>query len=213
MAAATGCGGDDDDATDNPGDGGDGSGGTATAGSSNTSGSAGEAQTNAGAPTGGTATGESGAGPGGSNATGGAAPAEGGAAQGGDSSIFGGAPNAGGAGGVAAAVAKFCNTSADGVTLRLEIGQAAQKITFTAAPGECAPADGEPCSEIPTGQAVLISLYDDANDQLPLHVSPKKIADGESWIFSIEKKGMNTTWAGNTLKAGVACEDVAFADL
>jgi hypothetical protein len=213
MAAATGCGGDDDDGSTNPGDGGDGSGGSATAGTTSTSGSAGEMQTAAGAPGGGTATGDSGAGPGGSIATGGAAPAEGGAAQGGDGSIFGGAPGSGGAGQTAAAVAKFCNTSAGDATLRLEVGQGAGKVTFTAAPGECAPADSEACSEIDAGQAVIISLYDDANDQLPLYVNPQKIVDGESWIFSVEEKGVNTTWVARTLKAGVACEDVTFSDL
>lgn len=215
MAAVTGCGGDDDaDAdADHTGDGGDGSGGAATAGSNSTSGTAGEAQSGAGAPPGGTTPGDSGAGPGGSTGTGGAGPTEGGAAQGGDGSIFGGAPSSGGAGGVATTVAKFCNTSSDDMTLRLEIGQGAGKVTFTAAPGECAPADGEPCSEIGSGQAVVISLYDDANDQLPLYVNPHRITEGESWIFTVETKGINTTWAARTIKAGVACEDVSFTDL
>jgi hypothetical protein len=99
------------------------------------------------------------------------------------------------------------------MTLRLEVGQGAGKVTFTAAPGECAPADGEPCSEIGSGQAVVISLYDDANDQLPLYVNPQRIGDGESWIFTVAKKGINTTWAARTLKGGVACEDVSFTDL
>lgn len=211
LSVATGCGGDDDDDV-NTGNGGEDSGGAATAGTNQGAG-AGE-PSDAGATSGGASSGGAGVSPGGTpNA--GAAPAEGGASQAGAGSIFGGAPTSAGAGsGADAAVAKFCNTlGGDATTLRLEIGEGINKLTFTAASGECAPADGQACTEIPSGQAVIVSLYDEANDTLPLHVNPQKIGDGQSWLFFVEKKGANVIWSARTIKGGVACEDVGFSDL
>jgi hypothetical protein len=211
LSVATGCGGDDDDDV-NTGNGGEDSGGAATAGTNQGAG-AGE-PSDAGATSGGESSGGAGVSPGGTpNA--GAAPAEGGASQAGAGSIFGGAPTSAGAGsGADAAVAKFCNTlGGDATTLRLEIGEGINKLTFTAASGECAPADGQACTEIPSGQAVIVSLYDEANDTLPLHVNPQKIGDGQSWLFFVEKKGANVIWSARTIKGGVACEDVGFSDL
>jgi hypothetical protein len=207
LSVATGCGGDDDDDV-NTGNGGEDSGGAATGGTDH---GAGE-PSDAGATSGGASSGGAGVPPGGTPSAG-APAAEGGASQAGAGSIFGGAPTSGGAG-ADAAVAKFCNTlGGDATTLRLEIGEGINKLTFTAASGECAPADGQDCTEIPSGQAVVVSLYDEANDTAPLHVNPQKIGDGQSWLFFVEKKGANVSWSARALKGGVACEDVTFSDL
>lgn len=212
LAAVTACGGDDDD--DGMGAGGEG-GGSDTAGTSNGASSnvAGEPGSQAGSASEGGATGEAGAPQGGTTPGSGGASADGGATEGGSGSIFGGA-SSGGAGAGDPASAKFCNTlGGDPTTLRLEVAQGVNKVTFTAASGECAPADGEACSEIQSGQAVIVSLFDESDDTLPLYVNPQKISDGESYVFAVEEKGNDTIWNVRALKAGVVCSDVTYADL
>ena len=219
MATATGCG---DDSSDEGGEGGEGNSGGSTAGTQNTSGSAnagepsnGGSTSNAGGPSSAGAAGDGGtdSGTGGTGAVGG----EGGSATG--PNPFGGAPSEGGASYEGPPIAKFCNTlSFDGAdtTFRLEVGEGVDMVSFTASTGECVPADGAACREIPTGADIVVSLFDLDDDSAPLDFSPIEIVDNEQWIFYTDlTDGAEPTpiWNGGSLKAGFACEDIIYDDI
>lgn len=221
MATATGCG---DDSSDGDGDAGEGNSGGSAAGTKNTSGSAnagepsnGGSTSNAGAPSdGGTDSGTGGTGEGGSATEGGSGP-----------NPFGGAPSEGGATYDGPAIAKFCNTltfdpdgaggeggaSAEPTTLRLEIGEGDEMVSFTATTGECVPPDGEACTEIPTGPAILISLFDVDDDAEPLDFGPVEVLESEQWILYTDIANDQPIWNGGTLKPSFACEDILYEDI
>jgi hypothetical protein len=215
MATATGCG---DDSSDGDGDGGEGNSGGSSAGTQNTSGSANEAGDTSNGGTTSTA-GSTGGGEGGTTSEGGAGP-----------DPFGGAPSEGGATYDGPAVAKFCNTltfdpdgaggaggagsaPAEPTTLRLEIGEGADMVSFTATTGECVPADGEACTEIPTGPAVLISLFDVDDDAEPLDFAPVEVLESEQWIIYTDVDGGQPIWNGGTLKPTFECSAIKYEDI
>jgi hypothetical protein len=138
--------------------------------------------------------------------------------------IEGGAP-AGGAGGAAAgvAVAKFCNDLTFGTeanpmdtTMVLEVGEGADKVTFTATTGECAPADGDACTMIPLGADVPIALYD--ADDLTTVIFDGTIENlaGDNTVFytdlSQDAEPAPVVAAFSTGE-GTACEDVTYAQV
>ena len=203
--AAVGC--SDSDKDNEPGAGGDdggGKGGTSSAGSGNDKGGEG----GAGATT-----------PGGADAGG---AASGGADAGGADA---GGADAGGAGGSDSglSVAKFCNDLVTGeepneedTTFILEIGEGADKVTFTAKTGECVPADGDACKSIPIGAEVPVKLFDADAPTVVLDNGVIDSADGDKWIF-------NTTVSddaepapvveGNTVKPEFTCEEITYNDV
>jgi hypothetical protein len=217
FAAAAGCSSSSDD--DNPGAGGDSSttGGTnSDAGKSSTAGTSHSGGDNSG--TGGAKNGTAG---------------EGGAGKGGapdvesvggspDIEFGGGGDSAGGAGGAGTgtgpAVAKFCNTltyQGASTTMILEVGEGAEKVTFTAAYGECVPADGDACEEIPLGKEVLVQMFDADDPSTALDFGSVKVKEGQDWIFYTEVENDQPVWNAGTLKAGsgVSCEDVVWDDI
>jgi hypothetical protein len=231
VAAATGCG-DDSDNGDGGGEAGEGNSGGAAAGEKNTSGSAnlaGETGSDGGtSPGSGGAPSEAGTGTaaGGASggASGGAGAGEGGTADGGGAgpAPFGGAAGGGGDSGYQGPpLAKFCNTVMSGTaedpmptTLRLEIGAGVDKMTFTASSGECVPADGEACTEIPTGAAVLVSLFDVEEDTLPLDAATIEILQDEQLIFySAVNEAMEPFWDVRVVNPTFACEDITYDDV
>jgi hypothetical protein len=214
FAIASGCSSSSDDT---PGAGGD---SNTTGGTNSDAGKSSTAGTKSG--TGGDDTGTGGA----KNGTGGEA--EGGASKGGapDIEAAGGSPDiplsmggesAGGAG-TGPAVAKFCNTltfGGDPTTMILQVGEGAAKVTFTAQSGKCVPADGVACKEIPTGDAVLVQMFDADAPDTALDFSPVTIKAGQDWIFYTDVQDSEPVWDGGTLKAdsGVTCEDIKYTDI
>ena len=187
VMAAVGC--SDSDKETTPGAGGDSGGGKA--GSPSAAGSS----TDGGDPStsdGGTAAGGVATTPGGAESGG----AEAGGAEAGGAEAGGAA--AGGAGGAdGLSVAKFCNNltfdpdidndpnidDAENTTFILEIGEGADKVTFTAATGTCVPADGNACKPIPLGAETPVVLFDADAPTTPLDSGSIDSADGDNWIF------------------------------
>jgi hypothetical protein len=226
MAAATGCGDDADDG-DNDGAGGE---DTSAAGAKNTSGSAnvaGDTGSDGGtSPGGGGAPDGGGEGPGIGGASGGVGSGDGGtmALGGAGPDPFGGAANGGaGSGYEGPPIAKFCNTLTLGkdddgnplpTTMRLEVGVGVDKVTFTADTDECVPADGAVCSEVPSGAAVLVNLYDTADDTLPIDFANVEILENDQLIFfTTLTEEMDPIWDVRTVKPTFACEDITYDDV
>lgn len=226
VATAVGCSSDDTD--DNPGAAGESDGGRSGGGSSN-----GGTKSDAGEP------GMAGEGPtpnGGSGGSSGSAQAGAGGDNVGGETSFAGAPAIGpgaeggspafGAGGETStgtgpSVAKFCNTvsfGGDDVTLILEVGAGSEKVTFTATSGECVPADGQECKEIPQGPDVPIALFD---ADAPTASLDEKVADvgaGEDWVFWTDLETVdddtNPVITGTTINQKVArCDEIVYADI
>lgn len=219
LAVASGCGDNKDDETPS-GEAGEGNSGGSSAGSKNDGGSKSDAgsTSDAGEPSNG-----------GSESVGGAGPDAGGAANAGSggSDLFGGAPGTGGAAGTpyeGPPVAKFCNTlyfGDDPTTFRLEVGTGNDKVTFTAASGECVPADGNACTEIPSGEAVTVALFDVDADTDPVDFADIAISENTQYLFVTDTdtvvvdqmEEIVPIWSGGSLKAEFACEDVTYDSL
>jgi hypothetical protein len=222
MATATGCG---DDADDGDGNGGEGNSGGSAAG---TSGAAGDDSTDGGTSPGNGGTDAQGGQGGQTTGVGGSGAGEGGATTdtgGAGSDPFGGAANGGAVNEyMGPSIAKFCNTlvfdeggegGAPGqpTTMRLEIGVGNDKVTFTAATDECVPADGEACTEIPSGQAVLVNLFDVDDDTVPIDFATANIAENDQLIFYTDIDNNAPIWNFRGLNPGFACEDVTYDDV
>ena len=218
LTAAAGC--SDSDKDDNDGAAGDSTtGGTTNGGSSSNAG-------DKGTPGGdkGTA-GDDGNAGGTSNAGGDATGGVDNGAGGGTDIVFaqGGDANAGGAGTGGPAIARFCNDLTIGpddehqepTTLRLEIGEGADKVTFTATTGECAPADGEACAEIPTGTDVPIQMVDPSAPNLVLDSATATVRSGQNWLFYTDltdEQEPQPIFNGGALESPV-CDDIIYTDI
>lgn len=225
ATAAVGC--SDSDKDEPAGD----AGGAGKAGSSSTAGSSSHAGSNNGGDTstGGTP-GEGGASGGATPGQGGAAPGEGGASgEGGaggakerpDIVFSSGGDGAGGAGD-GPAVARFCNSLTFGTeddpmdtTMILEIGTGADKVTFTAVSGTCAPMDGEACKAIPLGTDVPVALFDADAPDTELDSGTIVSRGGANWIFYTDLTEGNSP---SPIVQGApidspACDDVIFEDV
>jgi hypothetical protein len=132
----------------------------------------------------------------------------------------GGAGGAGGANGVS--VARFCNdltfgTEADPMptTLILEIGTGADKVSFTATTGECAPADGAACSSIPLGPNVPVALFDADETSMPLHEGEIDSADGDNWVFftDLSEDADPSPVANGGVVTDKTCDEYTYADV
>jgi hypothetical protein len=216
FAVASGC---SSNTEDDTGAGGDSS---TSGGSSSTtagkSGTAGAKDNTGGDPstTGGAPSGTAGASLGGESSGGGAIESNQG---GGPDLIFGqGGDGAGGAG-TGPAVGKFCNTLEKGgkpITLRLEIGEGAEMVTFTAKTGQCAPADGKACTPLPLGTDVLIQMFDNSAPTVVIDAGTADILPGEDWILFTDLDETGATpqpiFDGGVVTS-VACEDVVYDDI
>ena len=212
VTAAAGCSDSNKDTT--PGAGGDSggkagsasqAGGTSKSGSTNAAGD-GTGGASGGATSGGAAATDAGAG--------GVTTETGGAGDGG----------AGGGGGAASdpAIARFCNDLTFGTqqnptdtTMVLEIGEGADKVTFTATTGHCAPVDGAACTPIPIGTDVPVTLFDADNLTLVIDSGTIDTASGENWIFYTD---LSTDAEPSPVVSGapttdVACKDVTYSDV
>jgi len=220
VAMAAGCSDDDKDGGSTPGAAGDDSGGKSGGGSSNGGGTkseAGEPGSAGDKPDGGTAGTAGTGGTGGDN--GGGEPGAGGLPSDGGSPPLGngGAPSVG----TGPAEAKFCNTLSFGdadTTMILEVGTGADKVTFTAVTGHCAPPDGQACREIPTGAEVSLVLFDQDNTSSPLDEATAEILEGEDWIFYTKLVGPSSDPSpavdGVTVDQDVAeCKDIVYDDV
>ena len=196
--AAVGC--SDDDKDTKPGAGGESGGGKAGSATSGT--------TNGGDP--GTDGGTGGV-------AGGAGPTDNGGASGADA---GGAGGAAGANGIS--VARFCNDLTFGTqaapmdtTLILEIGTGADKVTFTATTGECAPADGAACSSIVLGPDVPVALFDADDTTQVLYEGSINSEAGDNWIFFTDLSADDppSPIAQGQAITNAACEDITFDDV
>jgi hypothetical protein len=215
LSAAAGCSSDSNDTPSGGGTGGS-AGSSSKAGNTSKAGSnaaAGDNSGTSGSPT--TGTGGAPGGEGGANA--GGAPETPNAGSPGNPLSFGGESSAGGAG-TGPAVAKFCNTlTADDMdtTMILTVGEGLDKVTFTATTGECVPADGDACTEIPVGEAVLVMMADGDAPAVPLDTGIAKIQAGQDWIFYTDLDAGQPIWNGGHLNknAGFTCEDITYDDI
>jgi hypothetical protein len=83
------------------------------------------------------------------------------------------------------AAGKFCNditVGGESVRLTLVVGTGSKKATFVADSGDCTPVSGSPCSPIPTGSSVPVSVLEGATE---VASNTAAISQGESWIFLI----------------------------
>jgi hypothetical protein len=222
---AVGCG-DNNDDNDNPG---------GEAGEGGSGGSSGGTKNQAGTKS------DAGDGNGGAASPGAGAPGEGGSGAATGGAATGGAPEGGSAGGESGpdpfaeggaglggasyegpAIAKFCNSLTFGpegeempTTFRLEIGEGNDKVTFTASTGECAPADGDACTVIPTGEAVPIRLFD-VDGQDPLDDATGTITADEQYVFitDLDTSGAEPfpIWNALFVNPKFTCEDVTYTD-
>ena len=130
----------------------------------------------------------------------------------------------GGAGGAASdpAIARFCNDLTFGTqqnptdtTMVLEIGEGADKVTFTATTGHCSPVDGAACTPIPIGTDVPVALFDADDLTTAIDSGTIDTASGENWIFYTD---LSTDAQPAPVIAGaptteVACVDVTYSDV
>jgi hypothetical protein len=88
------------------------------------------------------------------------------------------------------AVAKFCNGLIGENMMILEFGLdiGMQPVRLVAKSGECFPAVGQPCVDIPVGMMINVSIVDLA-DQMVLASGPATIAGGSQvvWITDIDQ--------------------------
>jgi hypothetical protein len=172
----------------------DGGGKSDHGGSPNGSGKAGSTSetTNAGTEssnTAGDATGDSGGSPeatGGTTGAGGKATGgSGGSRPSGGSTGTGGTSGSGGSGGIA--VGKFCSEvtfSGAPISLRLEVGSGANKVTFVTSSRTCTPLVTKACNPIPLGSAVLVTLLDPStNPPTVLGATTADVLAGQAWVF------------------------------
>jgi hypothetical protein len=223
VAVAAGC---SDSSDDNKGDDAAGGDNSTTGGKNNTGGSNSNAGKD-GAQAGDTSTPQGGD----TSTMGGATSTMGGdngvITMGGDKGTGGDLIGAGGAGlgfggqkgtGTGPSVAKFCNTLSFGAadtTMILEIGEGADKVTFTATTGECVPADGDACTEIPQGDAVSISMFDMDDPSTALDTISIGVGAGEQLIFWTDLGGPDNDpfpiISGTSLDAAEQlCKDVTY---
>src|SRR6478609_421920 len=222
AVTAVGCSSDSDDK-----DGTGGKGGTSAGGSKS---DAGEPSTDKGGDKG-TTPGEGGNGAGGSTSSGGDDAGKGGEdtgiggehlTGGGGEPASGGAPAIGEGGspsvGTGPAEGKFCNTLSFGdgtndedTTFVLEVGTGADKVTFTAKTGECAPADGLACQVLPEGDAVQIVLRDASDLDTAIETSEAEILAGEDWVFwNAVEDGTLVTKGFPIDQSEAECKDVTY---
>jgi hypothetical protein len=122
--------------------------------------------------------------------------------------------------GTGPSVAKFCNTLSFGdndTTMILEIGTGADKVTFTATTGECVPADGVECKEIPQGSDVPVVMFDADDPQSSLDDKLADVGAGEDWVFWTNLAGTESdpypVIEGATLGQSAACEQITYDDI
>jgi hypothetical protein len=220
LIAAVGC--SDSGKDDEDGAGGD---GNTTAGKSSTAGSS-----SMGGDKGDGVGGDKGKGDGGdptSMPQGGAgAVSSGGQGSGGDAGpIFGegGADLGFGGAGEGPSIAKFCNSmvfdhdsdpetpSLDTVMV-LKVGQGNDKVEFEAATGECVPVD---CQEIPTGEEVLVELFDKDVPDEALDSATATIGNGKHIIFYTDIADGSPIWEADALPDPdtVSCADIIYDDV
>lgn len=157
----------------------------------------------------------------------------GGASQGGaGGEAAGGAPLFGqggdslGAGGVGTGptVAKFCNDLSFGppgqeqpTTMILEVSSGGDKVSFTAKTGKCVPADGLACKEIPTGEDVLVELFDADDPTTAIDSAAATIGAGKEVVFytTLDESGASPQpiWAAGVLPETLSCQDVTFDEV
>jgi hypothetical protein len=221
LTAAVGC--SDTDKEDETGAGGEPAGkagSSSTAGSSSNPGGAGGDAPTPTAGTAGAGGAEGGAGP--TGTTEGGAAGAGGAGSDRPEIVFSaGGDGAGGASDVPT-VAKFCNSLTfvvDGeeadTTMVLEVGEGADKVTFTALSGTCAPADGAECKAIPHGADVPVTLFDADDLDTALDEGFIKSRGGASWIFytDLTEGASPSPIVGGAPIDSPACEDVIWEDV
>jgi hypothetical protein len=130
----------------------------------------------------------------------------------------GGDTGAGGAPETGPAIAKFCNVlsyNQQDTTMVLVIGEGTTAVTFEADTGECVPID---CQEIPTGDDVLVEMFDKKNTSLALDSGTLTIKPGRHKIFYSEVEdfgdGDVPVWASGTVDTEVTtCGEITFEDV
>ncbi len=116
------------------------------------------------------------------------------------------------------AVAKFCNTlsfAGEPTIMILTVGSGTEQVTFTAETGECVPATGHACTEIPSGPDVFLSLADADDPMTALNVQAAQIEAGQDWIFYTDIMDGEPVWNGSWVApaSGVTCEDITYDDI
>jgi hypothetical protein len=100
-------------------------------------------------------------------------------------------------------------------TMVLEVGEGADKVSFTAKTFECAPVDGAACKEIPTGVGVPVTLFDSDDLATPLDSGTITSHSGSSWIFytDLSKDTDPVPLINGAPIDSPACEDVIYEDV
>jgi len=200
--------------------------GSGKAGSKNETGNAGADSSNAA----GDATG-----PGGSPGTEGGTTSVAGKATGGSggSRPSGGSPGTGGTGGsgtggggsggssgtggtgTGTAVGKFCSDityNGAAISLRLEVGSGANKITFVTSSETCTPVVNTACTSIPLGSAVVVTLIDPSTTPpTTLYANTANIKAGQAWVFFASFNGTAPTLDGDPTYTPAECKADDFA--
>lgn len=107
------------------------------------------------------------------------------------------------------AVAKFCNSLTRGdydTTLQLVVGEGDDAVTFTATTGECVPADGLACTEVPVGDNVLVELFDTDGNYL-LDSGTALLEAGGEYAFYTELSEDYPVWSGAILDQDLTCAE------
>jgi hypothetical protein len=119
-------------------------------------------------------------------------------------SDVGAAPSAGtGASPAGSAVGKFCNditVDGENFPLTVTIGTPSEQTVFTADSGTCRPISGKPCSGIPVGTDLTLTLL---ADDVEIVSYPVEVADGDAWIFLAYTDGENIDVAGDPVTDAV----------
>jgi hypothetical protein len=206
-----------------------------TAGKSSTAGSAGTTTTEGGTDGNGDGQGgaKSDAGSPSQAGTSAAQGGEGGEASGGSPGLVlghGGDNGAGGAPETGPTVAKFCNdlsfddddddtTPNVDTTMVLTVGEGADMVTFEATTGECVPVA---CKEVPTGDDVLVQMYDADDTNNALDAGTINIPTGGDWIFYADLfdfpddnvNGRVPVWNYKTVQSDTyTCADITYDDI
>lgn len=132
----------------------------------------------------------------------------------------GGDSSSGGAGDGGPTVAKFCNDLSYGedhldTTMVLTVGEGTEQVTFEATTGECVPID---CKDIPTGEDVLIEMFDIDDTTAALDSGTVTIKSGQDWIFFSTThdfgSGKVPVWDFAKVKKDVAtCAEITYDDV
>ena len=120
-----------------------------------------------------------------------------------------------GTGGGGTAVGKFCSDityNSASISLLLEVGSGANKVSFVTKSETCTPLVNTACSSIPLGSAVAVALIDPStNPPTTLYLNTANIKAGQAWVFFASFNGSAPTLDGDPTYTPAECKADDFA--